>query len=401
MKPVNPQAEFSMLTPQVRARLSFLLLLFSGTICNSMIVPFMGFFIVEGLGHEPWTISVYTFLAILLAITANRTFASLIDRGLRVFPLVGIAAFGQLSASLALAVVPNLWTVLTIGVLGFGLSSSAVSTMFSLGGNMAERHNMERSRFNAYMRATTSSAWMVGPALSFLIADMAGVSRVFIVTATAAIIWLALWYKTLPREIAAPARGAKGTEVGAPKGMSALWIAAAFVFCLSLAHSLSFTALPLFYVQEVGLPDFAPGLAFSIKTFVEVLAIFTTPFIIARIGLWLALLITSMFAVLTIVVLASVQTFPQMLGAAAMEGLYYGFFASLGISYVQSFARHRPAYATALYWNTVMGTGLLAGPAVGFIAQLYSFQSALHLATGVAMVATVVLVASRRLKGAA
>ena len=40
--------------------LAFLWLLFVGTVCNSMAVSFMGFYIVETLGRAPWSISVYT-----------------------------------------------------------------------------------------------------------------------------------------------------------------------------------------------------------------------------------------------------------------------------------------------------------------------------------------------------
>jgi SET family sugar efflux transporter-like MFS transporter len=208
------------------------------------------------------------------------------------------------------------------------------------------------------------------------------------------VLWLGLWWGTLPRDITA---GAKPVAVSSgratPKG---LWLAAAFVFCLSSAHSLTFSSLPLFYVQEVGLPGYAPGAAFSVKTFVEVLAIFATPMIIARFGMWKALLATTILAVVTIQLLASVQTFPQMVAGAAMEGLYYGFYASLGISYVQSFAPNRPARATAIYWNTLMVSGLLAGPAVGFIAQAYDFQAVVRVASGVALCAAVVLMFGRQ-----
>lgn len=143
---------------------------------------------------------------------------------------------------------------------------------------------------------------------------------------------------------------------------------------------------------EVGLPGFAPGIAFSIKTFVEVIAIFGTPSIIARFGMRPALIATTLLAVGTIQLLAAVQTFPQMLFGAVMEGLYYGFYASLGISYVQSFAKERPAHATAIYWNTLIVTCLLAGPAVGFIAQAYDFQTVVQVASAVALGAAVVLV---------
>lgn len=382
---------------ETNARLSFLLLLFCGTLCSSMIIPFMGFFLVDGLGQEPWIISVYSVLTIALTVTANRAFASRIDRGARVFPLVGLAASGFIVASLALVAVPALWTVLTIGVIGFGISSSAVSTMFSLGGSLAERHQIERSLFNAYMRATTSTAWMVGPAITFLVADAFGVEAVFAIALAVSVLWAVLWFWTLPPDISAPAKAPANDAGGAKVSSTGLWLAAGFVFSLSTAHSLTFTSLPLFYVQEVGLPGYAPGLAFSIKTFVEVFAIFSTPFLIARFGLWSSLMATSLFAVVTILMLASVQTLPQMLIAGAMEGLYYGLYASLGISFVQSFAKDRPAYATALYWNTVIISGLFAGPAVGMIAQFYDFQTVVRVASAVACFAVIVLMASRSL----
>lgn len=384
-----------MLRNDVTARLSFLLLLFCGTVCSAMVIPFMGFFLVEGLGKEPWIISVYSVLALSLTIFTNRQFAKRIDRGHRVFPLVGVAALGYLTAAASLSFAPMLVTAMTLGVVGFGVSSSAVSTMFSLGGGLAERHDIERPRFNAHMRATTSTAWMIGPAMTFLLADQMGVRAVFVTCLGVSSIWIGLWWLTLPRDITAKAKPvAPSIEPTSQLGLG-LIKAASFVFCLSLAHSLTFTSLPLFYVREVGLPGYAPGLAFSIKTFVEIFAIFSTPMLIARFGIWRALLSTTLLAVVTIQVLASVNSLPQMFVGAAMEGLYYGFFASLGISYVQSFAQDRPAQATALYWNTLMVSGLLAGPIVGFIAQSYDFQMVVRIASAVALFAAGVLIAGR------
>ncbi|AUQ54711.1 MFS transporter [Phaeobacter inhibens] len=379
------------------ARLMFLLLLFCGTICTAMIVPFMSYFLVRGLGYEPWIISVYAGMAISLTLVANRQFARRIDAGARVFPLVGLAAAGFVCAAGSLALLPALWVVLTAGVIGFGISSSAVSTMFSLGGSLAERHKVERVRFNAHMRATTSTAWMIGPAVTFLIADGIGLRAVFVMAVAVSMVWIGLWWFTLPRDITAmpgraPAQDSAGQTAVAPQG---LWLAAGFVFCLSSAHSLTFSALPIFYVEEVGLPGYAPGFAFSIKTFVEVIAIFSTPWVIARIGMWRALLAVTGLAVVTIQLLAAVQSFPQMLAGAALEGLYYGFYASLGISYVQSFAPATPARATAMYWNMLMVSGVMAGPAVGLIAQAYDFQTVIRCASGVAVVAAAVLIFGR------
>ncbi|MCW1410863.1 MULTISPECIES: hypothetical protein [Rhizobium] len=73
--------------------------LFVGTVCGAMIVPFMGFFIVDGLGQAPWTISIYAVALSCLAILVNRRFARLIDRGESAFPLIGIVLGGYLLAS--------------------------------------------------------------------------------------------------------------------------------------------------------------------------------------------------------------------------------------------------------------------------------------------------------------
>ncbi|WP_241557842.1 MFS transporter [Falsirhodobacter deserti] len=171
-------------------------------------------------------------------------------------------------------------------------------------------------------------------------------------------------------------------------------MAAAFVFCLSSAHSLTFSALPLFYVQEVGLPGYAPGTAFSVKTLVEIFAIFTTPVIVARFGLKGPLIGVALLAAVTILLLSEVRTYPQMLAGAALEGLYYGLYASIGLTFVQSFSPDRPAQATALYWNALKVSGILAGPATGLIAQAYDFQTVIRVASAVGAGAGLLLMVS-------
>lgn len=389
MTQTRPQSQ-----PQSKAArfVPFLLLLFIGTLSNSAVVPFMGFFLIDGLGHPPWMLSVYSFLAIVLTVTANRAFGRRIDAGVPVFPLIGFAASGYALASLSMAVSPTLPVMLTIGVIGYGISASAISTMFSLGGHMAERHGVERTRFNAIMRATTSTAWMIGPAVSFVAAGQFGNEIVFKGAAVLGLLWLAIWFFTLPRDVQAKAP-TKAPTAGPVPTNTGLWLAAAFIFTMSAAHGLTFTALPLFFVREVGLPAFAPGFAFSVKTFVEVFAIFSTPYLMARFGLRGPLMVTTLIAICAIAFLSSVTSLPQMVIGSALEGLYYGLFASLGISYVQSFAQDRPAQATAIYWNTLMVSGLIAGPAVGLIAQATDFQTVIEVSSVGAAIAALTLLA--------
>ncbi len=368
-----------------------MLLLLVGTICNSMAVSFMGFYIVDSLDQEPWSISVYTGLFALAVIVSNRTFAKRMDQGSNPFPMIGTAATGYFVAAIALSFSPDFLTVATIGVIGFGLGSSSMSTMFSIGGAIADRKAIKRSTFNAYMRATTSTSWMIGPALSFTMADQAGPEAVFPVASAIALLWLGLWWWTAPRDAAVQPTSNVQPDARNTASNTGLWTAILFVFCLALAHSLTFSALPIFFVKEVGLPGYAPGAAFSLKTVVELFAIFSTPFLIARFGLRTSLFGTAQLAIVAILVLATVQTIPHMLIGAALEGFYFGLFSTLAISFVQSLSEDRPAYATAMYWNTMMITLVVAGPAAGLIAQIFDFQTVVFAGSAFAVVSAIIL----------
>ena len=335
-------------------------------------------------------------------VVLNKGFACAMDAGVPAFRMLGVAAVGSLIAAASLAAFPVLPVVLTVGIAGFGAGSSALSTMFSLGTVVAGHSGIKGSTFNAYMRVTTSTAWMIGPAASFVIADRVAATAVFDVVALVALLWIMLWLTVTPRKTA-PGRDndPKGKEnaskaVGGSVANQALWIAGAFVGCLAAAHFVTFTALPLFFVREVGLPAYAPGNVFSVKTAVEILAIACTPVLATRFGLRRSLIGTAVLAFGAILFLASVQSYQQMLIGAALEGLYYGLFSTLAISWVQSLAPDRPAQATAVYWNATMTTSVLAGPAAGLIAQGYDFRTAILAGAGVAVLALTIIVAAGR-----
>ncbi len=162
---------------------------------------------------------------------------------------------------------------------------------------------------------------------------------------------------------------------------NALWLAAAVCLAFALAHSMSMSALPLFYIQEAGLPKYAPGISLSVKTFVEITAILLAPWIMQKLGARDALRLAALLAVAAFFILAGVTTIPQLIFGAALEGLYYGIFAAVGLTYMQDFAKGRMARATSLYMNSLFLGGLIASPLMGLTAQFFSFGLAVQLST--------------------
>jgi SET family sugar efflux transporter-like MFS transporter len=162
---------------------------------------------------------------------------------------------------------------------------------------------------------------------------------------------------------------------------SRLLIAASVCLAFALAHSMSMSALPLFYIREAGLPTYAPGISFSVKTLAEIVAILFAPLIMSRLGARDALRIAALLAVIAFFVLARVTNLPFLVLGAALEGLYYGLFAAVGLTYMQDLANGKVARATSMYMNCLFLGALIASPMMGFVAQFVSFGMAIQLST--------------------
>ncbi|MEM9792362.1 MAG: MFS transporter [Pseudomonadota bacterium] len=374
--------------------LNTLLLLLSGVIANSAIVPFMGVFIVETLGKPPLMISVYAVITMVLTLGVNRTYGAWIDEGARVAPLIltSILAFG--TGVLVILLAPGYWVLVCIASPCFAVSNGAVSAMYSFGRLRAEAMGLDVPRYNSYLRAITSLGWMIGPATSFILAGAFGPFAVFRCALALCGLWLLLWWVVMPKGFrsAASTQRPKTEPSGRNTGML---LAALVCTAIATAHVMSMSALPLYFIREAGLPTFAPGLSLSIKTGVEIVAIISTPWIMARFGARNALRFAAALAVVTFAVLSEVTTVTGLVIGSALEGLYYGVFAAVGLIFVQDFAKDRLGAATSLYMNSLFLGGILAVPLMGMAAQFISFGKAIKLSAFWAICAFAILTVMR------
>ncbi|OLP57391.1 MFS transporter permease [Rhizobium rhizosphaerae] len=354
------------------------LLVFVSGATNAAIVPFMGFYIVEVLGHAPVTIGLYSLSAMTISILSSRLYGEWVDRGARIRPLLFACAFAAFLASAA-ALVGSLPLLVLVTAPGMGLTNAASTLVFSYGRHYGRMQGLEPVGYNAFLRMTVSLAWMVMPAAAYLVADFAGARFVFVNAMLIVLIWVAIAMAVIPRGQTCPM---EKRDQDAPEGRNVgLWLAAGISFCLSFAHSLCASALPVFFVREAGLPAYAPGLSLSVKCAMEVIFILVAPWMARRISPRLILGGATVLAIIAFNIIASVHSVPMMLVGAALEGSYYGLFAGTCLSFVQSFSRGRLARATALYMNSMFLAGLFAVPAMGLIAQLHNFGMAIRLAS--------------------
>jgi len=379
-----------------RQAVLILSLQFTQSLGVSALVPLMSFFIVEGLGAPAWQIGLYTGIVLPLTLIANRWAGERLDHGFAAkrLLLLSVAAFLVLTA--LLTQVSSLWMLLILIAPLASLSNTGSGIIFSFGRLYADREGLDVPRINSWLRMTVSLAWMIGPALSFSLVASFGFVAAFVTAFAIGLVYAALWqivvpagFKSAPRE--------NQTHDKDPINWGLL---VAGLICLGfvITNSLFVSAMPLYFVQEIGLPGATPGLSLSVKCFVEVFVIFGSVRLAERIGIRQVLMLAACLAAASMLLFTEVETVWQVVFVSSLEGTYYGLFAGIAISFVQSFAPERPGRATAVYMNSLFLGGMIGSVSMGFIASAMDFKTVLFVAALSSAAALVTLIATFRVQ---
>lgn len=379
-----------------RQVLLIMLLQFTKSLGASALIPLMSFFIVEGLGSKPWQVGLYTGLVMPLTLVANRWAGERLDHGFLVkrLLLISICAFIVLTALLT-QVSSLLMLVLLVAPL-MGVANMGSGTIFTYGRIYAERNDLDVARINSWLRMTVSLAWMIGPAASFTLVAQYGFSVTFFCAFVVGLVFLVLAWLSVPADFRSNSKP-KVKSKDEPVNWGLL-IAGLTCLGFVVTNTLFVSAMPLFFVQETGLPGSTPGLSLSVKCLVEVFVIFGSVRLAERIGIRQVLVLASVLAATSMLLFTQVTELWHVIAVSVMEGVYYGLFAGVSISFVQSFAPDRPGRATAIYMNSLFLGGMIGSVSMGIIASATDFKTVLYVAACSSVVALIVLMATLRIQ---
>ncbi|MEP3045290.1 MAG: MFS transporter [Roseibium sp.] len=367
-------------------------LLLTNSICGAAIIPMMSFFIVEGLGVEPWKIGIYTGAVLTLTLLTNRWAGERIDHGFPVRKLLLISISAYIAGTSFLTQTDSFLTLVAIFAPLMSLSNMGSGTIFTFGRLYAQRTDLDIARVNSWLRMAISLAWMVGPALSFILVAEFGFKVAFICAAALGFLNLLLWHIVVPRDFKAIAKEKKPTDAD-PINWG-LVIAAIICLGFAITNILFVYAMPLFFVKETGLPGSTPGISLTVKCLTEIFMIFAAVRLAEKIGVRTVLLLAALLGAISMILFSQVTSLWHVVTISVLEGTYYGLFAGLSITFVQSFAPDKPGRATAVYMNSLFAGGLIGSVGMGLIASAADFKTVLYVAAGVSLSAFVVLLAT-------
>lgn len=374
-----------------------LALLLIGAFTSSSAAPLAGLYVVEGLGQAPWKLSMVAIVQVCVTLIVNRSFGRAIDRAVpvKLLLITSILCFGLGMAFLGLFA--NYWVYLGIVSILLGVGSGALSVMYSFGRLFAEQTGRDVVKFNGFLRMQTSLGWMVGPAAALSFYGVFGFAATYYAIAVLAAIWFVtcLWIVPAAFKTHHPNSLKQGQKVPFNFGLLGACIP---VFFIGAANVVFVSAMPLYFSTELGLMASSAGFALTVKCFVEVVVIYYCASLIKRVGERKGMLIAALLGAVFFGLIHEATTLSDVLVLAILDGLYYGIFAGISMTFVQNFAPDQPGVATSYYVSTLFVGGLIGNLLTGVIASMFDFQTTVLMACVFAFVGGVVLFVMRDAK---
>ncbi len=369
----------------------FFAVMFFGAFSIAFVIPLLSTYIIEELQEPAFNLALVIGGFSVVSLATNRIFGGLIDGGNRVKPLLLINICAFTVHALIQLTAPSYLSLIIFGIPLIGISAGALSTMYSTGRLIAEQTGREPGTFNLHMRICLSLGWVFGPPAAFLLYGTYGFQEIHLAAAISAFIWLTLCLLFIPATLKTHIKKHAQESSTADTVPMMLLIACVPVFALSAANSVFFSAGPVYFIKEMGLSVSVPGWAFATKSLFEVIIIYFAIKPTQRIGERNMMLLSGLGAMLFFATITSANSVEQVLMLCIIEGMYYGICASVGITFIQNYARHKPGIATSYFVNAIFVGGLAGNVLTGLVASYTTFQNTILSSIVLAALATLIL----------
>ena len=376
------------------ARLFIFLSVLTGFI-GAFVNPLMSYFIVEGLNSPPVYIGFYTVSVTIAGLVISHWFGHLADHGTNIKKLYTYAILGTIGALLTFIVSDSFLWVWLAGLVFMSFGNASIAQMLTLGRVWAGGTSVNITKFNARVRAGMSLAWMIGPAIAFALVSAIGFSVSFSIALTFALAAIAFVWRGLPEVKPVEKKTGSEQEAGTPLSF---WLLAIMVV-LGMTSNLTYqSAIPLYTVKELNLPEYLPGVLMSLVAGLQIPVMLSVGRLSERFEKDKLMVIAFIFAIVFYLLSFFAQQTWQFIALQIVNALFYGLFAGLGITIMQQQLPNRIGFTSSLYSNA-MKVGIMFGSSsTGLIAQFFSFRAAMLGAACASLLALICMLAFIKLK---
>lgn len=345
------------LQPTVLRLLALCLLL--GT-AGASVFPVLSTHLAINLGIEPLWIGVFFAANTIAGIGVSQWLAKRSDAGMSRMKILYVSIFVSMIGSVGLGYVEWYPLLLLVGMVWFGLSSTAQPQLFALAREQV--NDQQAALFQSVLRATFSMSWIAGPPVAYLLFDQLGFRVLMMITASIFLLSLLMLPGMKDTRLSGSAQKASVTD---PRVLGLMLVTIA----IFAANSMYIVYMPLYVRDVLGLMTIAPGLLMGLAAGLEI------PIMIfggAQAWRWHLFAPLKVAAISGIIFYSGVwwfDSFNMLLALQVFNAGLIGLSAGIGISIFQTLMKGRLGMASTLYTNSIKIGSLLGAALGGVVAQ--------------------------------
>nr|WP_202819762.1 sugar efflux transporter [Thaumasiovibrio subtropicus] len=344
----------------------------------AFVLPIMSLFLVEELNAQPMYIGLYTTTASLMTILISPKLTGLIDKGVSSKHVFLLTLAGIFFGALGFSAASEFWHALLIGMFVMPFASSSIPVVLTIIRGFADATGENSTQLNSQMRSSVSLLWIFGPPLAFVSVDKLGFTLNYFLAATIAslvFLFVAVMLK-LPADAKASKSNVSKTVERLPKEV---WYLAAVMFLANVANSTYLNAMPIYLTRELGLPKSYPGILLGLTAAIEIPIMLLAAKWSKKHGKGGLLKVGFASAMLFYIGMYSLHDFYLLLPLQLINGVFFGIFVGLGVTYMQDLAPKAIGKASAFYTNTMLVGTMVGTSLMGVISQGFGFKAPLIL----------------------
>lgn len=346
---------------------------------GASVFPVLSTHLAINLGIEPLWIGVFFAANTLAGIGVSQWLAKRSDAGMSRMKILYVSIAVSMVGSVGLGLVTWYPLLLVVGMVWFGLSSTAQPQLFALAREQV--NDQQAALFQSVLRATISMSWIAGPPLAYLLFDWLGFRILMMITAGVFLLSLLMLPGMKDTRLSGSTSKVSVTD---PRVMGLMMV----IIAIFAANSMYIVYMPLYVRDVLGLMTVAPGLLMGLAAGLEI------PIMIfggAQAWRWHLFAPLKVAAISGIVFYAGVwwfDGFNMLLAMQVFNAGLVGLSAGIGISIFQTLMKDRLGMASTLYSNSIK-IGSLAGAGLGGVIAQWGGYDGVFIGCGLlAIIAT-------------
>ncbi|HHG8773314.1 TPA: sugar efflux transporter SetB [Raoultella planticola] len=369
---------------------AFLIVAFLTGMAGALQTPTLSLFLSNEVHVRPAMVGFFFTGSAVIGIAVSQFLAGRSDRqGDRKRLIVFCCLLGIL-ACLLFAWNRNYFILLFVGVFLSSFGSTANPQMFALAREHADKTGREAVMFSSILRAQVSLAWVIGPPLAYALAMGFGFTVMYLCAALAFVVCGAMVWLFLPGMRKEKKADAGHLEAPRTNRRDALLL---FSVCTLMwgINSLYIINMPLYVINELHLSEKLAGVMMGAAAGLEIPTMLLAGYYARRFGKRFLMRLAAAAGLLFYIGMLLVNTPALLLAMQALNAIFIGILAGIGMLYFQDLMPGQAGAATTLYTNTTRVGWIIAGSLAGVVAEIWNYHAVFWIALGMAAVAQLCL----------